>query len=351
MDTDLPHVPPDGTAMLREAQEAPEAVARLVAANESLCRDLGARLRASTPPFAVTCARGSSDNAATFAKYLFEIHLGLVTASVGPSVTSIYEARPRMRGALFLAVSQSGRSPDLLNLAEAAREDGALTVAAVNDAASPLASRCEVALPLHAGPERSVAATKSFIAALAAVLQLVAHWSSDRTLLEAVERLPETLRRAARQDWSAALPLLSKADNLFVVGRGPGFAMAQEAALKLKETSGVHAEAMSAAELLHGPWTLLGPHFPVLLLSQRDETLAGASELVARLVEHGIPVVVAGAADVRTGIQLDTEADVHPFVAPVALIQSFYPLVDAVARVRGRNPDEPPRLRKVTETV
>ena len=173
---DLPNAPPGGTAMLREAKEAPEAVARLVAKNESLCRDLGARLRAAPPPFAVTCARGSSDNAATFAKYLFEIHLGLVTASVGPSVTSIYEARPRMRGALFLALSQSGRSPDLLNLAEAARGDGALTVAAVNDAASPLASRCEVVLPLHAGPERSVAATKSFIAALAAMLQLVAHW-------------------------------------------------------------------------------------------------------------------------------------------------------------------------------
>jgi glutamine---fructose-6-phosphate transaminase (isomerizing) len=351
MDTDLPHAPPDGTAMLREAREAPEAVGRLVAANEGLCRDLGARLRASPPPFAVTCARGSSDNAATFAKYLFEIHLGLVTASVGPSVTSIYEARPRMRGALFLAVSQSGRSPDLLNLAEAARRDGALTVAAVNDTDSPLASRCEVVLPLHAGPERSVAATKSFIAALAAVLQLVAHWSADRALLEAVERLPETLRRAARQDWSSALPLLAQADNLFVVGRGLGFAMAQEAALKLKETSGVHAEAMSAAELLHGPWTLLGPRFPVLLLSQRDETLAGASELAARLAEHEIPVVVAGAGDSQAGFLLETVADVHPFVAPLALIQSFYPLVDAIARARGRNPDEPPRLRKVTETV
>ncbi|MGO4526638.1 SIS domain-containing protein, partial [Microvirga sp. 2MCAF35] len=105
------------TSMLREACEAPEVVARLLARNAPLCRDLGARLRAAPPPFAVTCARGSSDNAATFVKYLLEIQSGLVTASVGPSVTSVYDARPRMRDALFLAVSQSGRSPDILNLA------------------------------------------------------------------------------------------------------------------------------------------------------------------------------------------------------------------------------------------
>src|SRR5215213_7287588 len=156
------------TRMLREAQEAPQVVVHLLESNAPLCRELGERLRASPPPFAVTCARGSSDNAATFVKYLLEIHSGLVTASVGPSVTSVYEARPRMRDALFLAVSQSGRSPDILNLAQAGRDDGALTVALVNDTTSPLASTCEVVLPLHAGPEKSVAATKSFIAALVA---------------------------------------------------------------------------------------------------------------------------------------------------------------------------------------
>ena len=217
---DLPNAPPGGTAMLREAKEAPEAVARLVAKNESLCHDLGARLRAAPPPFAVTCARGSSDNAATFAKYLFEIHLGLVTASVGPSVTSIYAARPRMRGALFLALSQSGRSPDLLNLAEAARDDGALTVAAVNDAASrspPCARSCFRSMPGPSGASRRRNPSSPRSPQCS---------SSSRTgrptaiSLAALERLPDTLRQAARQDWSAALPLLSQADNLFVVGRG-----------------------------------------------------------------------------------------------------------------------------------
>ncbi|WP_230530145.1 SIS domain-containing protein [Microvirga roseola] len=339
------------TAMLNEAREAPQVVARLLTNNAGLCRDLGERLRASPPPFAVTCARGSSDNAATFVKYLLEIHSGLVTASVGPSVTSVYEARPRMRDALFLAVSQSGRSPDILNLARAGRDDGALTVALVNDTSSPLASTCEVVLPLHAGPEKSVAATKSFIAALAAGLQLVAHWSQDRDLVAALDTLPDLLDKAAATDWSAALPVLSQADNLFVVGRGVGFAMAQEVALKLKETSGIHAEAMSAAELMHGPWTLAGEHFPVLVLSQRDETLSGVNDLVTKLNEQGVPVVVAGAAEGPASVMLPSVEDAHPYLAPLALIQSFYLLVNAIAQARGRNPDNPPRLRKVTETV
>jgi glucosamine--fructose-6-phosphate aminotransferase (isomerizing) len=337
--------------MLREAREAPQVVARLLESNAGLCRDLGARLRASPPPFAVTCARGSSDNAATFAKYLLEIHSGLVTASVGPSVTSVYEARPRMRDALFLAVSQSGRSPDILHLANAGREDGALTVALVNDTASPLASTCEVVLPLHAGPEKSIAATKSFIAALTAGLQLVAHWSQDQELMSALDILPDTLEKASATDWSAALPMLSQADNLFVVGRGVGFAVAQEAALKLKETSGVHAEAMSAAELMHGPWTLAGDHFPILVLSQRDETLSGVNDLVTKLNQQGVPVVVAGAAEGPATVMLSSVENIHPFIAPIAMIQSFYPLVNAIALARGRNPDNPPRLRKVTETV
>ncbi|MDJ1158174.1 SIS domain-containing protein [Chelatococcus sp. SYSU_G07232] len=347
----MTHAPAGETLMLREAREAPVVVARLIDDNTALCRELGARLRAAPPPFAVTCARGSSDNAATYVKYLLETRLGLVTASVGPSVSSVYAGRPRVHGALFLAVSQSGRSPDILHLSEAARAEGAVTVALVNDAASPLADICETVMPLRAGPERSVAATKSFIAALAAELQLYAHWQGDADLLRTVERLPEDLETALARDWSAALPVLAQAKNLFVVGRGVGFAAAQEAALKLKETCGLHAEALSAAELLHGPMTLAGPDFPVLVLSQDDPSREGLAALTARLVDRGVPVIVAGPAAGRGVIALDAVAAADPVAAPIALIQSFYPLVDAVARARGRDPDNPPHLRKVTETV
>jgi glucosamine--fructose-6-phosphate aminotransferase (isomerizing) len=242
-------------------------------------------------------------------------------------------------------------SPDLLRLAEAARSGGALTVALVNDVASPLAAICETTLPLHAGAERSVAATKSWICSLAAILQLAAHWAEDRQLLDALERLPDALRRAAAADWSAAAGRLSGAEHLYVVGRGIGLGLAQEAALKLKETCARHAEALSAAELMHGPLTLAGPEFPVLVFSQPDEAYQSVADLIAALTARGVPVISAGPAPGGASLGLPCEASLNPFVTPLALIQSFYPLLDEVARRRGRDPDRPPHLQKVTETV
>jgi glutamine---fructose-6-phosphate transaminase (isomerizing) len=347
----MPDMSADASLMLREAREAPAAVARAFAANAEPCRALGARLREKAPPFAVTCARGSSDHAATFAKYLFELRLGLVTASMGPSVSSVYAAAPRMQDALFLAISQSGRSPDIVNLAEAARAGGALTLALVNDAASPLAAACKTVLPLHAGPERSVAATKSFITALATILQLYAYWRGDGAFIRALERLPDELAIAARADWTAALAPIAGARNIYVAARGIGLAVAQEAALKLKETAGLHAEALSAAELMHGPLALAGPEFPVLLLAQPDEAEAGLRALAEDLHRRGVPVLFAGARPVAGAIHLPIAETIDAHAAPVALIQAFYPLAEAVARARGRDPDRPPHLRKVTETL
>ncbi len=344
-------IPQGRSRMLEEALEAPQAVALQLARNEAPCRELGARLRARPPRFVATAARGSSDTAASFAKYLVEIRLGTVVASLAPSIRSVYRAAPRLDGALFIAISQSGRSPDLLSLAEAARAAGALTVAVVNDAASPLAGRCEVVLPVHAGPERSVAATKSWIGSLAALLHLAAHWADDAALHDAVRRLPDDLAAAARADWSAAAALLAGVEHLFVVGRGPGLAAAQEAALKLKETAGLHAEAYSAAELMHGPMTLAGPGFPVLAFSQQDAALPGVIDLVERLAARGVPLAVAGPAARPGCLALPLAAGLHPFAAPIAAAQSFYPLAERAARARGRDPDRPPHLSKVTETL
>lgn len=337
--------------MLRETAEAPDVVARLLDANAPACAVLGDRLRRKPPAFAVTCARGSSDSAATYAKYLIEICLGPVVASVGPSISSVYGRRPKMRGALFIAISQSGRSPDLLTLAEAARDDDALTVALVNDMTSPLAGLCQIVLPLHAGPERSVAATKSYIASLAAVLQLVAAWSGDPALDRAVRRLPDDLDGALQRSWLSAVPIIAGAQSLYVVGRGPSYGAAQEAALKFKETGGLHAEALSSAELRHGPLALAGPDFPVVLFSQNDAALPGLAELGAELAGRGVPVIAAGPAAVPGAVALPTASGVDPFAQPLALIQSFYPLAEAVARARGRDPDRPPHLSKVTKTL
>jgi glucosamine--fructose-6-phosphate aminotransferase (isomerizing) len=341
----------NGSLMRSEALEAPQVVARMLAANAGRCADLALRLRAAPPPFAVTCARGSSDNAGTYAKYLLEIHQGLVTASVGPSISSVFGGTPRMQGALCLTISQSGRSPDLLSLTDTARAAGAITVALVNDTESPLAQKAEIVLPLLAGLERSVAATKSYIASLASILQIVAHWSGDPLLHAAVERLPEELAVAAAYDWSAAEPVLNNVQNLFVIGRGPGFGVAQEAALKLKEICGMHSEAMSAAELMHGPLALPGQDFPVMAFLQPDKSESGVLKILRGLAGRGVPVIAAGAGNRATGaIALPSLPESNPFSAPILLIQSFYLLAERLAWARGRDPDRPPHLKKVTET-
>ncbi|WP_242108860.1 SIS domain-containing protein [Luteimonas aquatica] len=344
--TAAPLPAPEQTWMFREAAEAGDAIARQYTRNVETVRALGEALRAAPPPFVVTCARGSSDHAATYAKYLFETQLGLVTASASPSVGSVYAARQSMRGALYLVISQSGKSPDLLRNAEAAREGGARVVALVNVEDSPLAQLAEVVLPLRAREERSVAATKSYLASLAAILQLAAYWKRDPALIDALEALPDALRAAWQADWSPLVDGLAEASNLFVLGRGLGLAAAQEAALKFKETCGLHAEAYSSAEVKHGPMALVGPGFPVLAFAQPDETEAGTLALAEEFRARGAPIWVASAHG-----DLPLRAAPHPVAAPLLTIQSFYRAINALALRRGRNPDVPPHLNKITETV
>ena len=333
--------------MFTEAAEAPAAVARLLAANAQACVQLGEALRTAPPAMVVTCARGSSDHAATYAKYLIETATGVPTSSAALSVSSLYDAVPKLDGALFLAISQSGRSPDLLATAEAAKKSGARIIALVNDEASPLAELADVTLGLKAGPELSVAATKSYICALAAIAQLVAAWTGDEALNAALATLPGILTEASRQDWSPAVRRLKTATNLYVLGRGPGFAVAQEAALKFKETCGLHAEAFSAAEVKHGPMALVGEGFPVLVFAQRDQSEAGVLALAAQLAADGAQVLLAGgpASNLLPTLQA------HPVLEPIVRIQGFYRMANALAVARGLDPDSPPRLKKVTETV
>lgn len=334
------------TLMHREAAQAADVIAAQFARNRATIDALAASLRAAPPPFVVTCARGSSDHAATYAKYLLETQLGLVTASASPSVGSVYEAPLQLRGALYLVISQSGKSPDLLRNAEAAKAAGARVVALVNVEDSPLAQLAETVLPLCAGPEKSVAATKSYLASLAAVLQLVAVWKGEAPLLAALDALPDALRQAWQCDWHALTDGLVEARNLFVLGRGLGLGAAQEAALKFKETCGLHAEAYSSAEVKHGPMALVGPGFPVLAFAQPDETGAGTRTLAEEFRGRGAHVWLA--AD---GGDLALAFAPHPACAPLLAVQSFYRAINALALRRGYNPDLPPHLNKVTETV
>jgi glutamine---fructose-6-phosphate transaminase (isomerizing) len=335
--------------MYREAAQAPEAVREQLQANAAGVARLAARLRQAPPRAVVTCARGSSDHAATFARYLIETRLGLLTSSAAPSVSSVYDARPDLAGAVVLAISQSGASPDLLAAVSSARAAGAYIVALVNAQDSPLAQLADELIPLCAGRERSVAATKSYIASLAAIVHLVANWSRDAQLAAALQQAPERLERAWQLDWSAAVTHLTPANNLYVIGRGLGLGVAQEAALKLKETCGLHAEAVSAAELRHGPMALVRAGFPLLIFTQNDESRTGVTQLAAELAAQGADVLLAG-ADAAGATILPTEA-AHPVIEPLLFAQSFYRMANALSLARGGDPDRPPHLHKVTETL
>ncbi|MBC9032292.1 SIS domain-containing protein [Sphingomonas sp. JC676] len=340
---------PQSTRMFQEAADAANAVERQLAANAEAVATLAAELRAEHPRGVLTCARGSSDHAATFAKYLIETRLGVLTTSAAPSISSVYGTATDFSGMLAIGISQSGKSPDILAAMRAAKEGGARTLALVNVMDSPLAAEADLTLPLNAGPELSVAATKSYIASLAGLLHLVARWADDTELLDAVLASPALLRAAWECDWSPLVERLRNARGLYVIGRGVGFGIAQEAALKFKETCGLHAEAFSAAEVRHGPMALVGPDFPLLVFRQGDETADGVDELVADVLVRGGEVLVSG-GEVAGAIQLPHPA-AHPAIEPMLQIQAFYRAVNALSLKRGFDPDRPPSLAKVTETV
>jgi glutamine---fructose-6-phosphate transaminase (isomerizing) len=335
------------TKMFREAAEAADAVMRQEAASADFKR-VGAMLRGRSPPLVITCARGSSDHAATFAKYALETRVGVPVASAAPSIASVYGASLKVEGAIVLAISQSGRSPDLLATVEGLRTARALVIALVNQADSPLADLADEVIELAAGEEQSVPATKSFIAALAAISRLVAEWSDDDALRNDLGDLPNRLREAWELDWSALVEALATASDLYVLGRGIGFGIAQEAALKLKETSRIHAEAYSTAELHHGPMALVEDGFPALIFAQTDETRDRVEETATALAERGARVFLAG-AEAAGATSLPT-ARCSPLLEPIVQIQSFYRAANALALARGLDPDRSPHLQKVTET-
>ncbi len=343
--------------MFQEAASGSEAVRAQLQGDAHAIAAIGAELRRLAPRSVITCARGSSDHAATFAKYLIETQTGVVTASAAPSVSSLYRVSQDLRGCLFLAISQSGRSPDLLAAVAAAKQAGATVLALCNSPGAPLSAAADLVIELRAGLETSVAATKSYLATLAALARLVAAWTQDAELQSAIDRLPDLMDQSWALDWSAALAPLEPARNLYVIGRGLGLGAAQETALKFKETCGLHAEAFSSAEVRHGPYALLGAEFPAFLFAQADVTRAGVETLALELSRHGVPTVIAGARlagaePLRSaGATVLPALEVRAEIAPILLVQSAYRVIAALSVRRGFDPDRPANLRKITETV
>ncbi|CDZ28888.1 SIS domain-containing protein [Neorhizobium galegae] len=338
------------TNMRKEIDEIPEAVARLLDGSATELAAAGRALREKDPAFLITIARGSSDHAATFIKYAVELTAGRPVASLGPSLASIYGAKLKLDGGAAIAISQSGKSPDIVAMAEAATKAGAVTVALTNTLPSPIASASAYAVDINAGPELAVAATKSFVNSIVAGLALLSEWVGDEALKTAIRDLPGHFEKAVKLDWSELAHELGDAESLYMLGRGPALAIASEAALKFKETSNMHAEAYSAAEVLHGPVALVEKRFPVVTFAARDAAEASAVEIADSLSAKGA-LAFATSDKVKDARRLPFVATGHPITDALTLILPFYGFVEAWSRAKGFDPDAPVALKKVTETL
>ncbi len=335
--------------MLQEAHEAPTAVARQLATDELLYQDFAGTLRDLSPTAVLTIARGSSDHAAHFMAYLIMARLGKLVTSLPMSLITLYQSKIQCAGLVSMAFSQSGQSPDLVAPMRYFTEGGATTAAFVNDPTSPLAAAARWVFPLHAGTEKSVAATKSFISQLVAGARVAAEWQQDRALCTALQNLPVALAKAAAADWTAGIEAFKTVDRLFVIGRGTGLAVAMEAALKFKETCAIQAEAFSGAEIKHGPMALIDAGYPLLIFAPRGPARMGLIALADEMRARGANVLLAASDDVPSANLPILSTDAMD-LDPISMIQSFYPMVEALSRARGFDPDQPKFLAKVTRT-
>ncbi len=329
------------TIMEKEAKQAPEVIKNQLKANQVLTINLGKKLRQFNPAMVMIIGRGSSDHAGVFGKYLIEIEAGIPTSSAAPSIASIYGKQLKLKQALVIVISQSGRSPDILAQAKMAKAGGAYCVALVNDESSPLGAIVDQVLPLMAGAERSVAATKSYLATLSALLQMVAHWTENKTLISALTTLPTAMQAIIDTEAQLTPESINGVNSMVVLARGLGFAISKEMALKLKEVSSIHAEAFSSAEFIHGPVTLVEQGLVILNCAVNDESAQAHQAQINEVRMRGADLVQLS----------QIEMTIHPRLAPLVVLQRFYLDVAKVAVSRGFDPDEPKGLKKVTRTL
>jgi glutamine---fructose-6-phosphate transaminase (isomerizing) len=336
--------------MLIEAQDAPNKVREFLSSDIEIYAELGRRLRDLNPAFVATIARGSSDHAAAYAAYLFPQCTGRVVASIPPSVVTVLKSPLNLKNQFALALSQSGGSPDIINTVDCVRKSGALTAAIVNDTSSRLAQTAEILLAQYAGPEKSIAATKTVLCTLTAIARVAAAWSQDLKLNDALHELPGVLKQSVEIGMGGDDMLLKDVSNVYVLSRGLGLTAALETALKLKETCGIHAEAFSTAEVRHGPREIVDKDFLVIALaipgSGHDDVVATAQEMKSQ----GARVILV--APKSTGGTFDLPDMMDTRLAPIAILQILYPWFARCSKALGKNPDNPKTLTsKVIQTV
>ena len=335
-----------GALMAAEIAEQPDVLAGLLAHRADPLAEVAAAVRTRAPRFVLFAARGTSDHAALYAKYLVETKLALPAGLVSPSTMTIYGARPILDDVLFVAVSQSGGSPDLVDSLSTARSCGALTLAVTNSPASPLAQAAELSADVAADAELAVAATKTYTAELLALYLVIAGWAGLDT--RAAAGLPEAAARTlARGDRvAAAADRYRFADRLVTTARGYSYPTAREAALKLMETSYLGAQAFSGADLLHGPMAMVDAGVPVIAVRTPGVGGQAMDPVIAKLTSAGADVLRVGPDD---GLPVATDG-VDPELSPILEILPLQQLALRLAVNRGSDPDAPRGLRKVTET-
>lgn len=342
----------------REIDEQPAALARLLVGARAAVDEAAAAVRAFRPCFIVTAARGSSDNAARYAKYLFGAHNRLVVSLGAPSLVTLYDAAPSLRDALVLGISQSGESPDIVALLEEGRRQGALTIALCNQPTSPLARAAAHVIALHAGPEQAVVASKSYTAELLALAMLSAAMTAEPAHQAALEHVPAAVADtlALGRPAVAALDLgaFAAATNMIVVGRGFNFATAFEAALKIKETAALPCEPYATPDLLHGPFAMIGPGFPALVIAPSGATSADTRSVIDALVARGAETVVISdtpALDrTEPRARLPLSVGLPEWLSPLTAVLPAQLFALRLAQARGLGPDQPLGLSKVTRT-
>jgi glutamine---fructose-6-phosphate transaminase (isomerizing) len=346
-----------------EIWEQPEVAARLLAGQRATVDRIAAALEGRTIDLVLIAARGSSDHAAIYAQYLFGALHRLPVALAAPAVASVYGVTPLLEHALVIGISQSGRSPDVVGILDAARDQGAPTVAITNDATSALAAAADHVIDISAGPERATAATKTYTMSLLAVAMLVAAvdggtgFAGDRvTRMSALDALPGAMARAlaTEPDVQAVAERRAGLDRCIVLGRGFEYATAREWALKLKELAQIAADPYSAADFQHGPLALVEPGYPVLAVAPTGAALPGMDELLRRLRDqHGVDLTII--SDDAATRELGTAA----LATPRAPAEWLSPLISTmpaqlyayhVTRARGQDTERPRWISKVTLT-
>lgn len=339
----------------REIREQPEVLAGLLDEGRERTEEVAARIRAYAPRSVVVAARGTSSNAGRYAQYAFGVRNHLSVALATPSLYTVYHQPPDLSGMLVVGISQSGQSTDIVTVVASAREQGALTLAVTNDPASPMAEAAEFCLPLRAGAERAVAATKTYTSELLAVAMLSSALDGDDDDWAALASMPDVVAATieANDQLSGLTARYTYARHFVVIGRGYNYATACEAALKLKETSYVVAEPFSAADFQHGPIAVIEAGFPVILVAPSGAAFNDVAQLIARLTELGAEIMtITDRVDAvpESSLILPLATGLPEWLSPIAAVVPGQLLSLAQAELRGYDPDRPRGLTKVTHT-